>query len=198
MKFEQGDEGQSPGYKKAGSGAIDASGQPDAIEFITVAKDDALAFPRVALRTYPAPTTAAIPTAVPHSSARPSFNYTVLRIFNEKLGLPEGTMDRFHDLEEYSGSEARVLRSPPLPGKQSRIGRHWEHTPTLDRLVQCNASRYTEWSYVKAPAWSCCLHNRRCLAIFREGSFGERPPRRPPPGIKGDTNAGRSSSSRVL
>ncbi|KAF9235059.1 hypothetical protein BU15DRAFT_78435 [Melanogaster broomeanus] len=157
MKFEQCEKGQSLGTRtgKAGS-AIDASDQLDAVEFINVAKDDALALPRVALRTYPAPTTAAIPTAVaPFVRKALVINYTVLRIFNEKLGLPEGTLDRLHDFEEYSGSEARVIRGPPLPGKavadKATLGAHTDFGSLsflYNRLgrLQVMPPGHTEWS----------------------------------------------------
>ncbi|KAH9037671.1 Clavaminate synthase-like protein [Lactarius pseudohatsudake] len=53
MKFEQGDGGNSFGYKFAGSNATDASGALDSVEFINVSKDDALAFPAMVHRKYP-------------------------------------------------------------------------------------------------------------------------------------------------
>ncbi|KAF9243098.1 hypothetical protein BU15DRAFT_86517 [Melanogaster broomeanus] len=197
MKFEQGDEGQSPGYKKAGSSAIDASGQLDAVEFINVAKDDALAFPRVALRTYPAPTTAAIPTAVaPFVRKALVINYTVLRIFNERLGLPEGTLDRLHDFEEYSGSEARVIRSPPLPGKaaadRATLGAHTDFGSLSflhNRLggLQVMPPGHTEWSYVKPIPGHAVCNIGDALAVFSGGILRSNVHRVvPPPGIQGD------------
>lgn len=103
--------------------------QLDAVEFINVSKDDALAFPNVVHRTYPAPTTAAIPTAVaPFVRKSLDINNTILRIFNDRLGLPQGTLDQLHSLEEHSGSETRVIKAPPMPGKavadKATLGAH--------------------------------------------------------------------------
>jgi isopenicillin N synthase-like dioxygenase len=68
-------------------------------------------------------------------------NYTVLNIFNEKLGLPQGTLERLHTIEEHSGSEARCIRNPPPQVKEaadklaigahtdfgSLVGYQWRH-----------------------------------------------------------------------
>lgn len=43
----------SAGYKRAGANNVDSAGNLDTIQFINVAKDDALAFPEVKQRTYP-------------------------------------------------------------------------------------------------------------------------------------------------
>ena len=150
------------------------SRQLDAVEFINVSKDDALAFPNVVHRTYPAPTTAAIPTAVsPFVRKSLEINSSVLRIFNDRLGLPVGTLDRLHSLEEHSGGEARVIRAPPMPGKAladtATLGAHTDFGSLVSgiphgRLV-CNSRQsflhnrlgglqvlppgHTEWCYVK-------------------------------------------------
>ena len=96
---------------------------------MNVSKDDVLAFTNVVHRTYPAPTTAAIPGIVaPFVCKSLEINKTILRIFNEKLGLPDGTLDRLHSVEEHSGSEARVIKAPPMAGKvladQAILGAH--------------------------------------------------------------------------
>ena len=39
-------------------------------------------------------------------------------IFEEKLGLPAGSILRYHTDEAHSGSEARVIRSPPHPADE--------------------------------------------------------------------------------
>lgn len=43
MKYEQGDDGSSFGYKVAGVNATNETGHPDRVEFINAAKVDALA-----------------------------------------------------------------------------------------------------------------------------------------------------------
>ncbi|KAF8833406.1 hypothetical protein BDN67DRAFT_986060, partial [Paxillus ammoniavirescens] len=121
--------------ENAGASAVDASG------------------------TYPAPITAAIPTVVtPFIRKAPNINYTMLHLSNEKLGLSEGTLERLHDLEEYSGSEARAIRSPPMPGKVTAervtLGSHTDFESLAflhNRLggLQVLPPGHTEWSYVK-------------------------------------------------
>lgn len=96
---------------------------------MNISKDDSLAFPSVVHRTYPAPTTTAFPTAVtPFVRKSLEINNTILYIFNDRLGLPEGTLAQLHTLEEHSASEARVIRAPPMSGKgladTAMIGAH--------------------------------------------------------------------------
>ncbi|KAF9225088.1 Clavaminate synthase-like protein [Gyrodon lividus] len=197
MKFERGGEGQSCGYKYAGSSAVGPSGQADHVEFITVSKDDVLAFPRVVHRTYPVPTTAAMTTAlVPFVRKGLDVNYTVLRIFNEKLDLPEGTLERLHDLEEYSGSEARVIRSPPMPGKatadRATLGAHTDFGSLSflhNRLggLQVLPPGHTEWSYVKPIPGHAVCNIGDGLSIFSGGILHSNLHRVvPPPGAQGD------------
>lgn len=112
--------------------------QLDCIEFFNVSKDDALAFPKVAHRTYPAPATEAIPTVVnPFVVKSLEVNHLVIRIFNDRLGLPEGTLERLHSYEEYSGSEARVTRSPLRPGQgmadKATLGAHTDFGSLVSR-----------------------------------------------------------------
>ena len=55
-------------------------------------------------------------TVVPFIKKSVEVNDTLLRVFNDLLGLPEGTLAEKHRLDEYSGSESRVIKSPPRPG----------------------------------------------------------------------------------
>ncbi|OAX31655.1 Clavaminate synthase-like protein, partial [Rhizopogon vinicolor AM-OR11-026] len=113
MKFEQGDEGKNL----------------DTAEFINVSKDDALAYPQVVHRTYPSTVNARMEnTITPFVRKALAVNYVLLNIFNEKLGLPQGTLERLHTMEEHSGSEARCIRNPPPQVKEAAenpaIGAH--------------------------------------------------------------------------
>jgi len=197
MKFEQGDDGQSCGYKAAGASAVDASGRLDAVEFINISKDDALAFPNVVHRTYPAPTTAAIPTAVA-PFVRKSFeiNNTFLRIFNDRLGLPEGTLERLHLIDEHSGSEARLIKSPPIPGKAladtATLGAHTDFGSLSflhNRLggLQVMPPGHTEWFYVKPLPGHAICNIGDALALFSGGILQSNIHRVvPPPGIQAE------------
>jgi|SRR5882762_8543996 len=116
-------------YKAAGANATDEYGTLDTVEFINVAKDDALAWPQIARRTYPAPTTARMEsTIVPFVRKSLEVNTTLLNVFNDRLGLPEGELAKRHSLEEFSGSEARCIKNPPRPQgmseEQRAIGAH--------------------------------------------------------------------------
>ena len=134
MKFEQGDEGMFFGYaafckivfgknsiytcryKAAGTHAVDATGKKDLPEFINVAKDDALAWPKIARREYPAPTNRRMEsTIIPFHRKSMEINYVLLDVFNERLGLPPGKLREKHRVDEFSGSESRVIKVPPTP-----------------------------------------------------------------------------------
>ncbi|KAH7886429.1 hypothetical protein F5I97DRAFT_2028978 [Phlebopus sp. FC_14] len=179
LKYEQGDSGRSFGYKKAGANAVDASGSPDTVEFINVSKDDALAFPRVVHRTYPEPTTAAIPTVVePFVRKSLEINNALLRTFNQKLGLPDGTLEKLHSLEEHSGSEARVIRNPPAPSGGSpdkvSLGAHTDFG-SLSFLhnilggLQVLPPGHEEWSYVKPIPGHAICNIGDALSLFSGG-----------------------------
>ncbi|KAL5513232.1 hypothetical protein ACEPAH_3630 [Sanghuangporus vaninii] len=114
MQFEQGDNGQSFGYKAAGSNVIDEKGNLDTAESISVSKDDALAYPKVVHRTYPSTVTNRMDwTLRPFVHKSVEASNTILSIFEEKLGFPAGTLLNLHSLDKPSGSEARCIKSPP-------------------------------------------------------------------------------------
>ena len=48
-------------------------------------------------------------------NAESDINNTLLDIFNDRLGLPEGTLRKLHDPNEVSGCSARFIRAPPQP-----------------------------------------------------------------------------------
>ncbi|KAH8104890.1 Clavaminate synthase-like protein [Phellopilus nigrolimitatus] len=115
LKFEQGDDVQSFGYKAAGASATDEYGNPDNVEFINVAKDDALAYPSIVHRTYPSSVNACMDSTIrPFVRKSIEVNNTVLSVFEKKLGLPTGMLLDHHALRYPSGCEARVIKSPPF------------------------------------------------------------------------------------
>ncbi|KAH8111455.1 Clavaminate synthase-like protein [Phellopilus nigrolimitatus] len=114
LKFEQGDGGQSFGYKAAGLNATDEHGSRDTVEFINIAKDDALAYPNTVHRTYPSTVNARMDLAIkPFVHKSLEVNKTIISVFEKKLGLAAGTLLKFHLDEEPSGSEARCIKNPP-------------------------------------------------------------------------------------
>ena len=96
--------------------ATDETGVLDTAEFINVSKDDALAWPEQVHRAYPPTVNARMASTIrPFVEKSLEINNALLVVLNAKLGLPEGTLVAKHALEEHSGSEARVIKSPPMP-----------------------------------------------------------------------------------
>ena len=61
------------------------------MEFITVAKDDIIAFPKVIHRTYPGPVEKRMGSALkPFTNKALDVNMTVLSVLEKKLGLKNG------------------------------------------------------------------------------------------------------------
>ncbi|KAH9172172.1 hypothetical protein EDB89DRAFT_1000842 [Lactarius sanguifluus] len=141
MKFEQGDGGNSFGYKFAGSNATDASGALDSVEFVNISRDDALAFPTVVHRRYPR-----------------TVEERMDNVLNDRLGLPLGCLVELHGPGEHSGSEARCITktpasTPEAPDKAA-IGAHADfgslsflHNPLGG--LQVLPPGTDEWKYVK-------------------------------------------------
>ncbi|KAG6863796.1 hypothetical protein C0991_003162, partial [Blastosporella zonata] len=122
MRFEQGDNGVSFGYKAAGANAVDSTGRRDTVEFINIAKDDALAWPAHARRTYPSTVNERMDsTIVPFVKKSLKVTNTLLDVLSDRLGLPPGAFLDKHPINEFSGSEARVIRNPPPPPESADI-----------------------------------------------------------------------------
>lgn len=79
-------------------------------------------------------------TVIPFVKKSVAVNETVLKIFNEKLGLPEGTLEQFHRLDTPSGSEARCIKNPPRPeqtvaGLKVALGAHTDFGSLVSVLL---------------------------------------------------------------
>ncbi|KAI5981657.1 hypothetical protein EDC04DRAFT_2885491 [Pisolithus marmoratus] len=197
LKYEQGDSGRSFGYKKIGGNAVDTSGLPDMVEFLNIAKDDVLAFPDVVHRTYPPMVTPAISSVVrPFVCKSLEVNNTILRIFTQRLGLPEGTLEELHTRNLPSGSEARVTRSPPMPGKDTAdrpaIGAHTDfgslaflHNILGGLQVLLPGER--QWRYVKPICGHAICNIGDALTVYSGGILKSSVHRVvPPPGAQGE------------
>jgi len=184
MKFARSGEGPRWGYKKAGTDAADAAGKkPDSGEFFNISKDDILAFPEVVHSTYPAPTTAAMLTVLrPFIRKSQEVSNTIIRIFNDKLGLPEGMLEKQHVDEEHSLSGTRVIRIPPTPEQAAiaadkenqMLGAHTDFgslTVLHNRLggLQVMPPGRTEWSYVKPLPGHAICNIGDALAVYSGG-----------------------------
>ncbi|KAL4063824.1 hypothetical protein J3A83DRAFT_4285270 [Scleroderma citrinum] len=197
LKYEQGDSGCSHGYKKIGGNAVDASGLSDCSEFINIAKDDVLAFPRVIYRDYPFTVTAAMASVVrPFVCKSLEVNDAFLRIFNRQLGLPEASLEALHARDQHSGSEARLTRVLPMPGKalanRPTIGAHSDFG-SLSFLhnilggLQMILPGETEWKYVRPIPGHAICNIGDALSIFSGGIFKSAVHRVvPPPGAQSE------------
>jgi isopenicillin N synthase-like dioxygenase len=48
-------------------------------------------------------------------------NYTLMDVFDEKLGLPTGSLRMRHPIEEFSGSESRCIKNPASPHNPTKV-----------------------------------------------------------------------------
>ncbi|KAI0333383.1 Clavaminate synthase-like protein [Cubamyces sp. BRFM 1775] len=179
MKFEQGDGGISFGYKAPGATVIDETGALDTVEFMNIAKDDALAWPTIARRTYPSTVIARMEDAVvPFIRKSVEVNDTLLEIFNELLVLPAGTLAEKHKLAEFSGSEARVIKNPPRPGgideAKAALASHTDFGSLSflhNRLggLQVMVPGTSSWQYIKPLPGHAICNLGDAMTIFSGG-----------------------------
>ncbi|KII93105.1 hypothetical protein PLICRDRAFT_151562 [Plicaturopsis crispa FD-325 SS-3] len=195
-KFEQGKEGMSFGYKGAGVWAIDASGAPDTVEFINVAKDDIVAWPKQVHRAYPPTVNARMnSTLKPFVEKSLLIHDTLLDVFNDCLGLPEGTLRATHKLEEPSGTETRCIKNMPrTDGKKASLGAHTDFgsISTLhNRLggLQVLAPGTDDWQYIKPLPGHAICNLGDAMTLFSGGLLRSNMHRIvAPPGEQGKYN----------
>ncbi|KAJ7609633.1 hypothetical protein FB45DRAFT_982381 [Roridomyces roridus] len=150
-----------------GANAVDATGQPDTVELVNVAKDDALAWPKKARHAYPS-------TVNPWNSNIPSFRYSTKR----------------HLVDEYSGSETHVIKNPPSPQEPPKvaIGAHTDFGSLSflhNRLggLQVLVPDSEDWQYIKPLPGHAICNIGDALALFSGGILRSNLHRVvPPPG----------------
>jgi len=179
MKFEQGDEGNSFGYKFAGANGTDSSGALDSVEFINVSKDDVLAFPAMVYRRYPRTVEERMDSAVrPFVRKSMDVNQTLMDILNDRLGLPPRCLAKLHTPEEHSKCEARIIKktptSTPEPPDKVAIGAHTDFGSLSflhNRLggLQVLPPGTDEWKYVKPMPGHAICNLGDAMAIFSAG-----------------------------
>lgn len=143
---------------------MDSTGEKDTVEILNIAKDDAIAWPRRVLRTYPEPIERNMESVVqPFVGKSHQVNNTILDIFNDKLGLPHGVLRGQHSEVEHSGSEARIIKNPPMPHNVEKraLGAHTDFGSLSflhNRLggLQVLVPASDSWQYIKvlAKIWS--------------------------------------------
>lgn len=138
MKYEQGDSGNNFGYKAAGADVIDEKGNLDTVEFINVAKDDALAYPRKAHWDYPQTVYAHMEDAVqPFVIKAVDICNTLMSALNDKLGLPKGRLNELHRLEKESFCQTRCIKNPPAnsaPADKQALSAHTDFGSLVSRF----------------------------------------------------------------
>lgn len=117
-------------------------------------------------------------------------NDTILQIFNDRLALPHDALKKRHTLEEYSGSETRVIKNPPSPQSPLKvaIGAHTDFGSLSflhNRLggLQVLVPGSEQWQYIKvqfyvpslcrlaanytssANPWACDLQRWRRVGV---------------------------------
>lgn len=140
------------------------------MEFINVAKDDALAWPKQARRDYPSATKARMESTIaPFVRKSLAVNGTLMAVFNDRLGLPEGALGQRHKMDEFSGSEARCIKNPPKPNgiseEQAAIGAHTDFGSLSflhNRLggLQVLVPGTEKWQYIKVLLFANSPNNR--------------------------------------
>ena len=94
--------------------ATDKNGTHDNVEFLNIAQDDTLSWPRVTHRTYPSTVYEYMEdTLVPFVKKSMQINSTFIKFFESRLQLPEGELMKLHDARELNGGESRCIRTPP-------------------------------------------------------------------------------------
>jgi len=175
MKFEQGDDGFSFGYKAVGA-YLDANGEPDAIEFLNIGKDDVIAWPRQAARAYPPVVKARMEsTVVPFVRKSLDITTTILNILNDKLGLPSDTLMNKHIVEDSSKDEVRITRAPPFTqGMKMSLNGHTDFGSLSflhNRLggLQVLPPGSDTWQYIKPVPGHAICNLGDAMSIFSGG-----------------------------
>lgn len=183
-------------YKSLGSSATDEHGTADNVEYMNIAKDDVLAYPSVVYRTYPSTVNACMESTIaPFVRKSLEVNNTLIGVFERKLGMPAGSLLKYHPDSHLSGSEARVIKSPPRPAEL--LAREPEkvslraHTDfgTLSFLhnrlggLQVLPPGSTHWQYVRPIPGHAICNVGDALTIFSGGIIHSNMHRVvPPPG----------------
>lgn len=133
------------------------NGVLDTIEFINIAKDDALAYPEIVHRDYPSTVNSRMVNVVrPFVQKASAVNNTLIQVFNDQLGLPKDALASRHSADAKSGSEARTIKRPATKGQQEEvaIGGHTDFGSIsflVNRLggLQVLVPGTNDWQHIK-------------------------------------------------
>ncbi|KAI0346723.1 Clavaminate synthase-like protein [Trametopsis cervina] len=176
LPYEQGDNGNSFGYKVAGGSVVDGEGNVDCVEEINISRNDALAWPGKIHREYPSTVNERMESVIkPFVQKSTEINLTCLDAFNDKLGLPKGTLASKHGIDELSCCEARCIKKAGgVADDKKALGSHTDfgslsflHNRTGG--LQVLPPDMDEWQYIKPiPSYAIC-NIGDALSIFSGG-----------------------------
>ncbi|PPQ76259.1 hypothetical protein CVT26_009848 [Gymnopilus dilepis] len=176
----EGGKGSSFGYKPPGANLTDASGAVDTVEWWNIAKDDILAYPDIAHRSYAPVVNQNMDKLKSFVSGSEAVARTLLGVLNDRLELPKGFLDKCHLTQERSTCEMTIIRNPgsakprPLTESQLAIGAHTDFG-SLSLLhnicggLQVLVPGTTNWQYVKPMKDHIICNLGDALAIFSAG-----------------------------
>ena len=129
-------------YKYMGANITDERGTPDINEVINISKDDVISWPTPTHRTYPSTVNARMKsTIIPFVRKSLDVTNTLLDVLNDRLGLPKGAIAKRHSLMEYSGCEARCIKSPKtmdIPSDSALLGAHADYGSLVGGENRCS------------------------------------------------------------
>ncbi|KAI0054935.1 Clavaminate synthase-like protein, partial [Artomyces pyxidatus] len=135
-------------------------------EYINIAKDDILSYPTPVYRTYPSPIADNIEATIrPFVQKSCNVTDTLLEVFNDKLGLPQGTLAQRHSAQERSSSQVRLTRSfgNPAAGSASLFQPHNDYGLLAFSYARLGGllvmgKGWISWKWVKPiPGHAVCI-----------------------------------------
>lgn len=120
----------------------------------------------------------------------------ILKILNDKLSLPEGTLPNLHRLNAVSGDQVRFIKAPPQPvdDRRTALGQHTDFgsvTVLFNRLGGLQVlppGADAEWVYVRPLPGYAIVNLGDSMVKFTNGLFRSNIHRvAAPPGIQGDS-----------
>ncbi|EED22981.1 oxidoreductase, 2OG-Fe(II) oxygenase family, putative [Talaromyces stipitatus ATCC 10500] len=163
------------GYKPLGAGQVDEKGNLDSVEFYNIAKDDLFGI----MEPLPQPDIIQnnrykLKTFVTNAHA---IVRLVLDLLNEHLQLPPSTLANMHCIDQHSGDQIRMTRSPPQPMNDGvpRLAGHTDFgsiTVLFNRLGGLQVlppGPDAEWKWVKPLPGHCIINLGDSLVKFTNG-----------------------------
>ncbi|PMD57896.1 putative oxidoreductase [Hyaloscypha bicolor E] len=181
-KYDYKNVGSYMGYKGFGSAVVDEKGNLDRNEFYNIPKDD---FFGISEKPFTHPdilyqNTDLIKSYINNSHALITL---LLNHLNTHLQLPEGTLQSLHRLNEPSGDQIRIIKSPPQPpsDQHTALGKHTDFgslTLLFNQLGGLQilpppsltpAGKEPEWTYVKPLRGHCIINLGDAMTKFTGG-----------------------------